>query len=246
MLQWIKQIQPDILTLQEVRAPDSILSELLDNKWHVVHAESQFQGRAGVAILSRARFVSSSKDSLAAQFVDEGRWVEATIATSGTQPLVVISAYVPTGDATQPAKMQHKHAFMQSLTLRLAQLKQQHELVLLTGDLNIAHTQLDIKNWKGNLANAGFLPRERAYFDALINDAGWVDIARAANPGLAGPYTWWSWRGQAFNNDAGWRIDYQIATPKLAERVLEVKVDKALSYEARWSDHAPVIVKFDL
>jgi exodeoxyribonuclease-3 len=123
------------------------------------------------------------------------------------------------------------------------------ELVLITGDLNICHREVDLKNWKGNLKKAGFLPEERAYLDRWFDGGAWVDVQRAhAGEGQleAGPYTWWSWRGKAFDNDAGWRIDYQIASRRLAERATAAWVGRSETYAARWSDHAPVVVDYEL
>jgi exodeoxyribonuclease-3 len=112
------------------------------------------------------------------------------------------------------------------------------------GDLNVGHTELDIKNWKGNLKNAGFLPEERAYFDTFMNAQGWIDVGRAAHPDQPGPYTWWSFRGQAFDTDAGWRIDYHLATPSLAATAKNYTVHRAPSYDTRWTDHSPVSVDY--
>jgi exodeoxyribonuclease-3 len=128
---------------------------------------------------------------------------------------------------------------------RMLQLMSQNQLVLITGDLNVAHTELDLKNWKGNLKSAGFLPKERAYFDTFMDKQGWVDVGRRQHPNQPGPYTWWSFRGKAFDNDAGWRIDYQLASPRLAELVIDYRVGRAASYATRWSDHAPVVVDYD-
>ena len=115
---------------------------------------------------------------------------------------------------------------------------------LVCGDFNIAHHEVDIKNWKGNLTSAGFLPDERRYLDRWF--AGpWTDLGRSCGGQGPGPYTWWSWRGQAFDNDAGWRIDYQVATPALAARARSASVGRAESYDARWSDHAALTVDFD-
>jgi exodeoxyribonuclease-3 len=111
------------------------------------------------------------------------------------------------------------------------------------GDLNIAHREVDIKNWKGNRGKAGFLEEERAYLDRWF-DRDWVDVGRRLGGEGPGPYTWWSWRGQAFDTDAGWRIDYQVATPGLGERAVRAEIGRAPSYAERWSDHAPLIVDF--
>ena len=117
---------------------------------------------------------------------------------------------------------------------------------MVAGDVNIAHRDVDIKNWKGNLKAAGFLPEERAYLDRWFDDLGWRDLGREHGGEGPGPYTWWSWRGKAFDNDAGWRIDYQIATPALADAAVSVVVERADSYDQRWSDHAPLVVEYDL
>ena len=114
------------------------------------------------------------------------------------------------------------------------------------GDFNIAHTELDIKSWKTNLRSEGFLPEERAWFGEATSSGGFVDVIRQLNPDRPGPYSWWSWRGKAFDNDAGWRIDYQLATAPLAARATTATVGRAATYAERWSDHAPVIVDFDL
>lgn len=142
--------------------------------------------------------------------------------------------------------MAQKYAFLEVVTRRLDELMAAGGHAVVVGDLNIAHRNVDIKNWKGNLKTAGFLPEERAYLDRWIDGDGWVDLGRRFGGEGPGPYTWWSNRGQAFDNDSGWRIDYQLATPGLAERVTEVVVDRAASYDARWSDHAPLVVTYDL
>jgi exodeoxyribonuclease-3 len=126
----------------------------------------------------------------------------------------------------------------------MAKLQKTDDLAVVVGDLNVGHTELDIKNWKGNLKNAGFLPEERAYFDTIMQKQGWVDIGRSSHPNLPGPYTWYSFRGKAFDTDAGWRIDYHLATPALAKTASNYKVHKAKSYDSRWSDHSPVTVVY--
>jgi exodeoxyribonuclease-3 len=114
------------------------------------------------------------------------------------------------------------------------------------GDFNVAHREADLKNWKGNLKNSGFLPQERAILTRWFADLGWIDVGRQLAGEREGPYTWWSWRGKAFDNDTGWRIDYQIATPALAAQALDFRIDKPERYDARWTDHAPFTVRYDL
>jgi exodeoxyribonuclease-3 len=143
--------------------------------------------------------------------------------------------------------MDEKYAYLEKVTARLGELAADPErLAVVAGDLNIAHHEADLKNWRGNKKAAGFLPEERAYLDRWFDDLGWVDLGRRLAGDVEGPYTWWSWRGQAFVNDSGWRIDYQLTTPALAARAKSVDVDRAATYEARFSDHAPVVATYDL
>jgi exodeoxyribonuclease-3 len=139
-----------------------------------------------------------------------------------------------------------KYKFLEAMTARMSELMATRAYVVVLGDLNVGHTELDIKNWKGNLKNAGFLPEERAYFDGFMKQQGWRDIGRDSHPDQAGPYTWWSFRGQAFDTDAGWRIDYQLATPKLAALASNYAVHRAASYDTRFTDHSPVAVEYAL
>jgi exodeoxyribonuclease-3 len=117
---------------------------------------------------------------------------------------------------------------------------------LVCGDFNIAHTELDIKSWKTNLRSEGFLPEERAWFGEATSSGGFVDVIRQLNPDRPGPYSWWSWRGKAFDNDAGWRIDHHWASKGLAAQAVTGGVDRAASYAQRISDHAPVVVDYDI
>jgi exodeoxyribonuclease-3 len=159
---------------------------------------------------------------------------------------VVISAYVHTGDAADDSRMEEKLSFFAAMTKRMETIRSSGAHVLLTGDFNVGHTELDIKNWKGNRSNAGFLESERAWFDRWFDDLGWVDLGRSLAGPIEGPYTWWSFRGQAFDRDVGWRIDYQIASPEFAAFAATSDVDRAPSYAARWSDHAPLVVTFKI
>jgi exodeoxyribonuclease III len=142
-------------------------------------------------------------------------------------------------------RQDEKYRFLAAIRARLDALSVGGRLVLLCGDLNVAHREEDLKNWRGNLGKAGFLPDERAWFDRLFQ-AGWVDVGRRLAGEGPGPYTWWSWRGKAFDLDSGWRIDYQVASPALGPRAVTCEVDRAPSYAERWSDHAPVVAGYDL
>lgn len=248
---WIEARRPDVLLLQEVRASDEILADhLAAGGWHLAHEASETKGRSGVAIASRLPMRAVRIGIGTDVPTDSGRWVEADLelpADDGAEPrvLTVVSAYVHSGQAGTP-KMDEKFAFLDVMTKRLAELAGGEHDAVVAGDLNIAHREADIKNWKGNRKSAGFLPEERAYLDTWFDEQGWRDLGREHGGDGPGPYTWWSWRGQAFDNDSGWRIDYQLATAGLADRVRSVEVDRAATYDARFSDHAPVVVTYDV
>lgn len=251
MATWFAGRNIDIITLQEVRAPEDILQKLLadiiGDEWDTtyLHAdESEFKGRAGVAIASRLKPLET-RTGLAEGLNDSGRWIEADFDTPNGKKLSVASVYVHSGEVDTP-KQDDKYQFLDAMIDYLPTMKQRGDYAAVTGDLNVGHTELDIKNWKGNVKNAGFLPEERAYFDKFFDPAGhaWIDVGRRFAGDVPGPYTWWSYRGKAFDNDAGWRIDYQMATPQLADQVTKAVVDRAPSYDRRFSDHSPLVVDY--
>ena len=255
MADWIAEHKPQIVALQEVRAETKDLEELFattesayadGSQWHILHDAASAKGRAGVAVLSRVAPTAHRTTLGPDEFDSAGRWLEVDfdIDIDGKQ-LTVISTYVHSGEADTPKQVE-KYKFLEAMQERMAELIASGRHTVVVGDLNVGHTELDIKNWKGNLKNAGFLPEERAYFDALMHKQGWVDVGRAAHPDVPGPYTWWSFRGQAFDTDAGWRIDYHLATPALAAGARNYTVHRAASYDTRWTDHSPVSVDYDL
>ncbi len=255
MASWLDAADVDVLTLQEVRAQTEHLTGLLPG-WNLVHDESPVPGRAGVAVLSRLplsapRLLSDTDERM------RGRWVETRVDTPGA-PIMVVSAYGHSGEVGT-ARQDAKYAFLDAMTTRMAELTASGLPAVVTGDLNIAHRERDIRNARGNRGKAGFLPRERAYLDVLLAPAGrtvpgpdespeagqgWVDVGRRFHGDIDGPYTWWSTRGRAFDTDTGWRIDYQLATAGLAARVADYRVVRAPAWDARWSDHAPVVVDY--
>lgn len=253
---WLDSRDVDILALQEVRASTEDLQGLLGDEWDVVHDPATAKGRAGVAIASRHPRAEIHRVELgAADFDSAGRWLEADYEVDGTV-VTVVSAYVHSGEAGTE-KQDAKYTFLDAMEARLPRLTAHSAYAVVMGDLNVGHRKLDIRNWKGNVKKAGFLPEERAYFDRILgaeddpryNDGaglGWVDVGRKAAGEVDGPYTWWSWRGQAFDNDTGWRIDYQLASPELAATVKNYAVDRAAAYDERWSDHSPVVVDYAL
>ena len=246
-LAWLADSGADVLCLQEVRATPEQLASVVAaaglDAYSVGHADSTVRaGHAGVAVLSRlpVSAVRTSFAELPVRIAEQGRWVEVDVETS-FGPVTVVSSYVHTGEAGTP-RQDEKYAFLNAISARLASLRS--SAAVLTGDLNVAHRPEDLKNWKGNRGKAGFLEEERAYFDRWFS-TGWVDLGRAFGGDGPGPYTWWSWRGKAFDNDAGWRIDYLLASPSLAARCLKVEIGRAATYAERWSDHAPVTAWFE-
>jgi exodeoxyribonuclease-3 len=257
MIPWLEQADVDILALQEVRATVDDLTASLPG-WEVVNDEALAKGRAGVAVASRAGSVDARRVLGDDETLDSaGRWLEADFDVDG-ETLTIVSAYVPTGEADTP-RQDKKWAFLDAMEKRMPLLRAERPLSLIMGDLNVGHREFDIRNWKGNVKRAGFLPRERAYFDRFLGSEGaevtgvdgsvgpglgWVDVGRTFAGEVDGPYTWWSNRGKAFDNDAGWRIDYHLATPALAARVTDYRVVRAPSWDTRWSDHAPVVADY--
>jgi len=258
MSAWLDAADVDIITLQEVRATADDLATALPG-WNLVGDEALAKGRAGVAIASRDEPVAVRRGLGDGARDLSGRWIEADFDIDG-ELLTAVSSYVPTGEADTP-RQDLKWLFLDEMTVRMAQMASATPFAVVTGDLNVGHRELDIRNWKGNLKKAGFLPRERAYFDKILGGAGervaavdgsvglglgWVDIGRRTHGEVDGPYTWWSSRGKAFDTDTGWRIDYHLATPALAERASGYSVVRAPSWDTRWSDHAPVVVDYAL
>jgi exodeoxyribonuclease-3 len=238
LLAWLSATSNEVVCLQETRADDEQLADALApalaDGWQLVSASPHLRGRNGVAVLSRHP-ITATRRLESDEFGEHGRYLEAD-----TGGLTVASVYVQTGEAGTD-RQREKERFLAALATRMAALRSTDAVVC--GDWNIAHTEHDIKNWKGNLKKSGFLPEERQWLTELLA-AGWVDVVRVLHPGVPGPYSWWSWRGRAFDNDAGWRIDYQLATRSLAARAQTARVERAEAYALRWSDHAPVTVDY--
>lgn len=243
---WLAAAQPDVLCLQEVRAPDSLIPAGLFDGWHVSHVEGDRVGRNGVAVLSRSAPVAIRTGFGCPEFDATGRWIEVDL--DGERPLTVVSVYAPKGESGTPLQ-EAKHRFLQAMTARLTVLSgiagAGGRQAVVAGDLNVAAEEADVRAWKANLKHSGFLPEERDWLRGLTA-GGLVDLVRAAHPDVAGPYSWWSWRGKAFDTDAGWRIDVLLATPRLAARLAAAWVDRAPTYAERISDHAPVLADLDL
>ena len=189
-------------------------------------------------------------------FRTEGRYLEVDLAE---WPITVASVYIPKGDSPlaprvdgQPdavlARYQRKMAFLAGFARQLGRARRaaaaRGREYVVVGDFNIAHGNLDLRNWRSNHKTAGFLPEEREWFGSILSPRTLVDVVRRLHPDSPGPYSWWSWRGQAFDADTGWRIDYQLATPGLARRAVSATTDREADYDSRISDHSPVVVDY--
>ncbi|WP_102142209.1 exodeoxyribonuclease III [Mycobacterium hubeiense] len=240
LLAWLAQTDADVVCLQETRASDDQLAAAVApavaDGWHLAAACAQLRGRNGVAVLSRRPIDAVRVGFGDDEFASHGRYLEVDVAG-----LTVASVYVHTGEAGTERQLE-KERFLTGLASRMTALASDRDAVV-CGDWNIAHTEHDIKNWRGNVKKSGFLPSERQWLSDLLA-SGWVEVMRVMHPDQPGPYSWWSWRGRAFDNDAGWRIDYQLANRRLAARVVSARVERPEAYALRWSDHAPVTVKY--
>ncbi|RZB17419.1 exodeoxyribonuclease III [Streptomyces sp. F001] len=246
-VEWLADTQADVLCLQEVRAEPQQLPEQVraPEGWHVVHAPAAAKGRAGVSLYSRRAPDAVRIGFGSAEFDDSGRYAEVDLPG-----VTIASLYLPSGEVGTE-RQDEKVRFMGEFLAHLKALRERAAAdgreVVVCGDWNIAHQRADLKNWRGNTKNSGFLPEEREWLGRVfdVTDGGYVDVVRALHPEVEGPYTWWSYRGRAFEADSGWRIDLAVATPGLAARAVKAFVERAASHEERWSDHAPVTVVFD-
>ncbi len=249
---WLAEREPDLVALQEVRSPADLVPIEASTGYHFAYHPGNRAGRNGVALLCRTPPTAVREGFGNRTFDPEGRYLEADYDLCGWQ-LTIGSLYLPKGGRADdtPAELERyrrKLAFMRSFRPYLTRARRDAQArgreFLVMGDFNIAHTRADVRNWRGNQKSVGFLPEERAWIDTIQSPRTLVDVIRRLRPDEDGPYSWWSWMGNAFNNDTGWRIDYQFASPGLAKAALAGGTDRAASYEARISDHAPVVVDY--
>jgi exodeoxyribonuclease III len=244
LVEWLAGTPADVVCLQETRT-DEFAEVLPAEGWTVVHAPSEVaRGRCGVAVLSRRPVAAARVGFGSAEFDGQGRYLEVDLDGLTVGSLYLVNGTV--GTPRQDAKERFMAQFLPYLVERREKAAADGREVLVCGDWNIAHTERDIRAWRTNRRSSGFLPHERAWLDRLFGEAGYVDVVRALHPDVSsGPYSWWSFRGRAFDNDAGWRIDYHAATADLAATAVSATVDRAASWDTRWSDHAPVTVTYE-
>ncbi|MEU3601169.1 exodeoxyribonuclease III [Streptomyces sp. NPDC006798] len=243
--EWFAATGADVVCLQEVRAEPGQLPESLREPegWFAAHAPAAAKGRAGVSLYTRREPDAVRTGFGSAEFDDSGRYLEADLPG-----VTVASLYLPSGEVGTE-RQDEKYRFMDEFLTYLAALRAragaEGREVVVCGDWNIAHREADLKNWRANRKSSGFLTEEREWLSRVYDEAGYVDVVRALNPDQVGPYSWWSYRGRAFDNDTGWRIDLQVATPGLAGRAAKAVVERAATHGERWSDHAPVTVVYE-
>jgi exodeoxyribonuclease-3 len=236
-LDWLPAQHADIVCVQELKAQAADLTEAmrapdgLTGWFH--HAEKK--GYSGVGIYSR-HAPDRVVEGLGIADIDaEGRFLRLDFGK-----LSVVSLYLPSGSSSEE-RLQIKFGFMDRFLPHMAELRASGQEVVVCGDWNIAHREIDLKNWRSNQKNSGFLPEERAWFGRLFDEQGWVDVYRSLYPEATDNcYTWWSNRGQAWAKNVGWRLDYQIATPGLAACARDSRIYK----DQRFSDHAPLTVDY--
>jgi exodeoxyribonuclease-3 len=238
--EWAESSGADCMGVQEVRAQpehvDASFASVAGLRGHFHLAQKK--GYAGVGVYTRKKPSDVICGFDGGEFDAEGRWVEARFDTPKRR-FSVISAYFPSGSSSEE-RQQAKFRFLDVIYPQLMRLKAEREFILV-GDINIAHQAIDLKNWRSNQKNSGFLPEERAWMTKLLSEGGMVDVFRTLNPNPE-QYTWWSNRGQAWANNVGWRLDYHLATPGVAAlaRREHIYVDQ------RFSDHAPLTIDYDL
>ncbi|MDD5180877.1 MAG: exodeoxyribonuclease III [Gallionellaceae bacterium] len=235
-LPWMLAQQADIVCVQELKAQaaDMTPDMLAPSGYHGCFHYAEKKGYSGVGIYTRRKPDAVIGGLGIAEFDAEGRYLEAQFGQ-----LSIVSLYLPSGSSGEE-RQAVKFRFMAAFMPHLKQLHASGREVILCGDWNIAHKEIDLKNWRGNRKNSGFLPEERAWLTQVFDEVGLVDVFRQLHPELAA-YTWWSNRGQAWAKNVGWRIDYQIATPGIAQTARSTGIYK----EQRFSDHAPLTVDYD-
>ncbi len=232
---WLNTLNADVICVQELKAQEADLDEAMRNLGQMPgHFHfAQKKGYSGVGVYTAKKITKAKYGFGSPEFDAEGRYVELDLGS-----VTVISLYLPSGSAG-PERQEAKFRFLEQFYPHLKKLKKSGREIVLCGDLNIAHHEIDLKNYKGNKKKSGFLPEERAWLTQVFDELGFVDVFRKLDQ-RAEQYTWWSARGAARDNNVGWRLDYHVATPGIAATAKSVAIYTA----ERFSDHAPVTVDY--
>ena len=236
---WLQTQNADVICLQEVKAQLADLTQemLMPAGYFSAFHFAEKKGYSGVGIYSKAKPDTVIEGLDMADIDAEGRYIEAQFGN-----LSVASLYLPSGSSGEE-RQAFKFSVLARFLPHLQSLIASGREVVVCGDWNIAHQEIDLKNYKGNKKNSGFLPEERAWLTKLFSQVGWVDVYRQLHPDTTDAcYTWWSNRGAAYEKNVGWRLDYQIATPNIAKTAVSASIYKA----QRFSDHAPFIVDYKI
>jgi len=234
---WLREADADVVCIQETKAQVHQLEDPVfhPQDYHCYYNDAQKKGYSGTAVYSRVK-PSKVTTRLGWDPLDsEGRYIQVDY-----KGLSVISLYLPSGSSSEEA-LARKYRFMETFLDHLRALRRKRREFVICADWNICHKEIDLKNWRGNRKNSGFLPDERAWLDTLYDDVGYIDSFRLVNP-QEEQYTWWSNRGQAWAKNVGWRLDYQVISPGLKSKVRAASIYK----DERFSDHAPQIMDYAL
>ena len=233
---WLARQRADFVCLQETKAqPEQLSNAILNPKnWYTYFESAEKKGYSGVALFSRLQPDKVIRGLGDRELDLEGRYLQIDIGN-----LSVASVYFPSGSSGD-LRQQTKFRFMDIFDQKLRDAYKQGRNYIFCGDWNIAHKEIDLRNWKGNKKNSGFLPKERTWLDRVFGELGYIDAFRTVEK-REGQYTWWSNRGNAYANNVGWRIDYQVVSKALEDKITQATVYKM----KRFSDHAPLIVDYD-
>ena len=236
LFDWLPSQAADVVCLQETKAQEHQLDhpDFRPAGWHCHYFDAEKKGYSGTAVFSRRKPDTVVRGFGVAEFDGEGRYLEARFGQ-----LSVVSLYLPSG-SSGPERQESKFRFLECFLPVMRAMRESGREYVLCGDWNIAHRPIDLKNWKSNQKNSGFLPEERAWLDQVFGELGFVDAFRAVND-EPDQYTWWSNRGQAWAKNVGWRIDYQITTPGIGGTAKSASIYK----QQRFSDHAPLLLEYD-
>lgn len=237
-LDWMKTSGSDFVCLQEIRAQTSDIAPAIamPDGYYSYFECAEKKGYSGTSIYTKIMPDKIGRGFGSTEFDAEGRYLRCDFKSFS-----LISHYAPSGSSS-PERKEAKFRFMNEFYPHLKKLKESGREFIICGDWNIAHKEIDLKNWKSNQKNSGFLPEERAWLTKIFDELGWVDVYRSLYPDTTEEaYTWWSNRGQAYAKNVGWRIDYQIATPGIAKKAIYSEIYKG----ERFSDHAPLTISYD-